>query len=76
MFYYSEGYSMEVGEAAKRLIEARDAYIEAWVKWNETCLSGLMSAEDEVETIRGILDNVNRTQLEEAKQAESVAGNS
>jgi hypothetical protein len=46
MGYYEEGYAAEVGEKAKRLIEARDAYITAWLDWNDGPLASLNSADD------------------------------
>jgi hypothetical protein len=58
MFYYEEGYAMDVGEAANKLIEARDAYFQAWIEWNDTCLGGCMSADDEADTVRACLNKM------------------
>lgn len=66
-FYYEEGYEMEVGAAAKRIIEARDAYFKAWVEWNETCLGGCMSADDEADAVKNILNTIIKKKAEEEK---------
>jgi hypothetical protein len=54
--YYQDGFAEEGGQKAKRLIEARDAYIAAWLEWNDGPLAGLNSAEDECEIMRHIFE--------------------
>ena len=60
MFYYEEGYPMHVGQAAKRLLEARDAYAEAWIEWNSTCL-GAGDVDDEISAMEGILNKASKS---------------
>lgn len=65
MFYYKDGYEMEVAKAAENLIIARDKYIEAVFAWNDKCVSGYTFISDECEVIKTALEHVEEERLKE-----------
>lgn len=69
MFYYEDGYDTMVGNAAKNLIIARDKYLEAFFEWQSTCLSGFNDIEVEINTMKNIMEKIEKTKTEEEKKA-------
>jgi hypothetical protein len=62
MFYYKDEYPTYVAEAAKKLIEARDAYLEAFFKLNETCF--YRSIEEEFQILQMIVEIIEKDKKE------------
>ena len=64
--FYDEKYLKHVSDAARGLLEARDAYVAAWMAWNDTCLGASATPAEEAEIMQGILEG----ELTKIKEAE------
>ena len=67
-FFYEPSYIDHVAQSARRLLEARDAYLHAWVEWSETCLgasAAYLGPAEEGALIEGLLEKLVAERVEE-----------